>query len=139
MLALTLSMPFNVNTQSFVWIAIAVGLFLVLSKVFGVKTTTSELVGIATRATELLRYVDGLGAPALAPLLKAISERKWKELPSHFSTLLNTLQDKVPRKQFLDGIMYTQIDNRLANANEREELLKYLEAELKVTIPRSPQ
>lgn len=133
-LALTLSAPaFNLPWGNLIWIGVAVAVYFVASK-FGLQNVA--LATLPGRATTLLRFVDSLGMPMLAPLLKSVSGGHWSEIPKAVHTVLDQLDDKATRRGILESLVKSQITNRLTDPAEKESLLKFLEQKLGVSIPR---
>jgi hypothetical protein len=102
-----------------------------------VATVVPELASIASRAANLLRHVDPLGLPFLAPLIKDASEGKWYKIPADVLTIFDQLDDKATRSGILDTLEKARLKQRLADPADRESLLKYLETQLNITIPRA--
>ena len=129
---------FNINTQPLVWVAVVVAVFFLVRSLFGPAASVAVLAKLAPRAAKLLTKVESLGLPALAPVLAAVSERRWSDVPALLHTFFDQLDDKQLRRPILNELIDTQIDDQLATPEKREPFLQRLEKKLGVTLPRNP-
>lgn len=127
---------FNINTQPLVWVAVVVAVFFLVRSLLGPAAATAVLAKLAPRAAKLLTKVESLGLPALAPVLAAVSERRWGDVPALLHTFFDQLDDKQLRRPILNELIDTQIDDQLATPEKREPFLQRLEKKLGVTLPR---
>jgi len=118
-------------------VMIVVGYFLV-RQFAGPAVAGAALAKLAPRAAKLLTKIESLGLPALAPVLTAVSEKRWADVPTALHNFLDQLDEKLTRRPILDGLIDTQVDDQLNTPEKRETFLAKLEKKLGVTIPRTP-
>ena len=122
--------------SSLVWIAIAVLGYFAIARFAGPAVAASIVGKLAPRAMNLMRFIDSLGLSVLSPLLMAVGEGRFKDVPAEVMSLFNQLDDKAQRRQILSNLLNAQLKEHLGDPAKREAVLLKIEEQLGVKIPR---